>query len=197
MPPGMSSSPILTRRSCSFTSPEYLMPPGTVLRACLRLRPALFLCWGRLGAGGRHHPPYATAPCASELNIGERPFPLTSVKHLGPLVGPHTLSPGPRTGVEVTLADFDPLPHSLPQPTPASSDSDRHASTRIVRKSASLGHPPTSSSIRTPIGWLRAENPAYGTARTFSKIHKPCICRTITLVPRGRMRGQTALRSRL
>jgi hypothetical protein len=26
-----------------------------------------------LGAGGRHHPPYATAFCGSKLNFGEHP----------------------------------------------------------------------------------------------------------------------------
>ena len=34
--------------------------------------------------------------------------------------------------------DFDLLPQSLPQPTPTSSDSDRHAPTRILRKSLSV-----------------------------------------------------------
>ncbi len=39
--------------------------------------------------------------------------------------------------------DRDLLPQSLPQPIPTSSDSDRHASMRITRKSQSTGHPPT------------------------------------------------------
>ena len=54
--------------------------------------------------------------------------------------------------------DFDLLPQSLPQPTPTSSDSDRHPSTRIPRKSAYLGHYPTWSDTRIPISRLRAES---------------------------------------
>ena len=52
------------------------------------------------------------------------------------------LPPDPRLP-EGSQFDFDLLPHFLPQPTPTSSDSGRHASTRSSRKSAYLGHPPT------------------------------------------------------
>ena len=47
--------------------------PSTVRRdrLGLALGGALLLRWRGLGAGGRHHPPYATALCASELNFGE------------------------------------------------------------------------------------------------------------------------------
>jgi hypothetical protein len=54
--------------------------------------------------------------------------------------------------------DLDLLPQSLPQPTPTSPDSDRHALTRSLRKSASLGHYPTSSDTRRAISRLRAES---------------------------------------
>src|SRR5215211_792828 len=60
--------------------------------------------------------------------------------------------------LEVSQSDLDLLPYFLPQPTPTSSDSDLHASTRFLRKSASLEHPPTSSDTRVPISRIRAES---------------------------------------
>ena len=67
-----------------------------------------------------------------------------------------SLTTSPSTGS--SHFDLDLLPQSLPQPTPTSSDSGRHASTRFLRKSASSGHPPTSSGTRRPTSRLRAES---------------------------------------
>src|SRR5215212_6504150 len=56
--------------------------------------------------------------------------------------------------LEVSQSDLDLLPYFLPQPTPTSSDSAQHTSAMIPQKSASLGHPPTSSDTRIPISRL-------------------------------------------